>query len=128
MSHSEAHLRESENENQGTTEKLQKLGAKRHRYRIAGHFSAAPDRPGQNVLELAGEMLEGFGSLYLLMTSDKAAFGEVKGIGDAKVAQLHAVAELAKRFFASKLVRESAMENPQITRQYLQSLLAHQGA
>lgn len=81
---------------------------------------------GVNVMVLAQQMLQEFGSLYHLMTASKAAFSGIKGVGDAKLAQLHAIAELAKRFFASQLARENAMENPQVTRHYLQSLLAHQ--
>ncbi|MBE5253757.1 RadC family protein [Mixta mediterraneensis] len=81
---------------------------------------------GLNVMDLAQQMLQEFGSLYHIMTASKAAFSDIKGVGDAKLAQLHAIAELAKRFFASQLARESAMENPQVTRHYLQSLLAHQ--
>ncbi|UIL52562.1 MULTISPECIES: RadC family protein [Pantoea] len=82
--------------------------------------------PGQNVMALAQQILHEFGSLYQIMTASKEAFRGIKGVGEAKLAQLHAIAELAKRFFASQLARESTMENPQITRQYLQSLLAHQ--
>ncbi|WP_409075006.1 DNA repair protein RadC [Pantoea sp. C3] len=81
---------------------------------------------GVNVMVLAQQMLQEFGSLYHIMTASKAAFSGIKGVGDAKLAQLHAIAELAKRFFASQLARENAMENPQVTRHYLQSLLAHQ--
>lgn len=81
---------------------------------------------GLNVMALAQQMLQEFGSLYHIMSANKAAFSGIKGVGDAKLAQLHAIAELAKRFFASQLARESAMENPQVTRHYLQSLLAHQ--
>lgn len=81
---------------------------------------------GLNVMDLAQQMLQEFGSLYHIMTASKAAFSDIKGVGDAKLAQLHAIAELAKRLFASQLARESAMENPQVTRHYLQSLLAHQ--
>jgi len=82
--------------------------------------------PGQNVMALAQQIVQEFGSLYHIMTASKAAFSGIKGVGDAKLAQLHAIAELAKRFFASQLARESAMENPQVTRHYLQSLLARQ--
>ena len=77
--------------------------------------------PGQNVMALAQQIVQEFGSLYHIMTASKAAFSGIKGVGDAKLAQLHAIAELAKRFFASQLARESAMENPQVTRHYLQS-------
>lgn len=112
--------------NSGPREKLQKLGAHALSDTELLAIFLRTGSPGQNVIELAGQMLQEFGSLYQLMISGKAAFSNIKGVGDAKLAQLHAIAELAKRFFASKLARESVMENPQITRQYLQSLLAHQ--
>lgn len=82
----------------GPREKLRKLGAHALSDTELLAIFLRTGSPGQNVLELAGQMLDGFGSLYQLMTSDKAAFGEIKGVGDAKLAQLHAIAELAKRF------------------------------
>ncbi|MGK3143726.1 RadC family protein [Pantoea sp. C2G6] len=110
----------------GPREKLQRLGAHSLSDTELLALFLRTGSPGQNVLDLAGQMLQDFGSLYQLMTASKAAFTDVKGVGEAKLAQLYAVAELAKRFFASKLARESVMENPQVTRQYLQSMLAHQ--
>lgn len=81
---------------------------------------------GMNVMALAHFLLNQFGSLYHIMTATSAEFKDIKGVGAAKLAQLHAIAELARRFFASQMAREDVMENPQITRHYLQSVLAHQ--
>ncbi|MEQ4529770.1 MAG: DNA repair protein RadC [Mixta sp.] len=81
---------------------------------------------GKPVMALASELLDAFGSLYLLMSAEKSAFKAIKGIGDAKLAQLHAIAELGKRFFSAQLARENVLENPQLTQLYLQSVLAHQ--
>ncbi|RPE00978.1 JAB domain-containing protein [Candidatus Pantoea deserta] len=81
---------------------------------------------GMNVMTLAQQLLQRFGSLYHIMSAAPEAFKEIKGIGEAKLAQLHAIAELARRFFASQMAQEDVMANPQITRHYLQSVLAHQ--
>ncbi|ARJ41978.1 hypothetical protein B1H58_08030 [Pantoea alhagi] len=81
---------------------------------------------GKPVMALAHELLATFGSLYLLMSAEKSAFDTIKGVGNAKLAQLHAVAELGRRFFHAQLARENVLENPQLTQQYLQSVLAHQ--
>lgn len=81
---------------------------------------------GKPVLALADELLKTFGSLYRLMSAEKSAFRAIKGVGDAKLAQLHAVAELARRFFSAQMMQENALENPQVTQDYLQSVLAHQ--
>ena len=81
---------------------------------------------GVNVLMLARQMLNQFGSLYRIMTASQQELAEIKGIGAAKLAQLHAIAELGRRFFAAQLAQENVMENPQVTRHYLQSVLAHQ--
>lgn len=81
---------------------------------------------GVSVMTLAKQMLNEFGSLYRIMTASKQELTAIKGVGDAKLAQLHAIAELGRRFFAAQLARENVMENPQVTRHYLQSVLAHQ--
>lgn len=81
--------------------------------------------PGVHVLSLAENLLNEFGSLYRLISADYASFSHHKGLGVAKFAQLQATSELARRFYSSRLVQESAMLNPQVTREYLQALLAH---
>lgn len=82
--------------------------------------------PGIPVMELAAQLLREFGSLYRLMNAEASAFKSVKGIGQAKLSQLHAIAELGGRFFSAQMMREHVLENPQVTHQYLQSVLAHQ--
>lgn len=81
---------------------------------------------GTSVMVLAQQMLNEFGSLYRIMAASKEELTVIKGVGEAKMTQLHAIAELGRRFFASQLARENVMENPQVTRHYLQSVLAHQ--
>ena len=81
---------------------------------------------GTKVMVLAQQMLNEWGSLYRIMTASQEELGVMKGLGMAKITQLHAVTELGRRFFTSQLARENVMENPQVTRHYLQSVLAHQ--
>jgi DNA repair protein RadC len=81
---------------------------------------------GTTVMVLAQQMLNEWGSLYRIMTASQEELGVMRGLGMAKITQLHAVAELGRRFFTSQLARENVMENPQVTRHYLQSVLAHQ--
>lgn len=54
---------------------------------------------GVPVLALAQQLIDHFGSFYRLMTASRAEFDSVKGVGDAKYAQLNAIAELARRFY-----------------------------
>ncbi len=79
---------------------------------------------GMRVVSLAQYMLNQFGSLYNILSASAQELALIKGLGSAKITQLHAVAELGRRFFASQLARENVMENPQVTRHYLQSVLA----
>nr|WP_154325505.1 DNA repair protein RadC [Pantoea sp. 201603H] len=81
---------------------------------------------GCHVMMLAAQLLEDFGSLYQVMTADKQHLSAIKGVGDAKLTQLQAIAELGKRFFNAQLAREDTLANPHITHQFLQSVLAHQ--
>lgn len=81
---------------------------------------------GISVMVLARQMLNEFGSLYGILSANREQLANIKGVGVAKITQLQAVAETARRFFASQLARENVMENPQVTRDYLQSVLAHQ--
>lgn len=53
-----------------------------------------------HVMVLAEQLIRTFGSLYHLMTAKREAFNEIKGIGDAKYAQINAITELARRFYS----------------------------
>ncbi len=66
----------------------------------------------QDVLSYARALLQRFGSLYALLSADKAQLVAVDGLGLAKYAQLKGIAELARRYFSSQLVEEVALVTP----------------
>lgn len=80
----------------------------------------------KNVLVFAQELLGKFGSLSRLLSADFSQFEDVKGIGQAKYAQLNAVTELAKRYFSSRGVEELTFKNPDAVREFIQSQLTTQ--
>lgn len=73
---------------------------------------------GKDVLTLAKEMLENFGSLYGLLTSEYEQFSGVHGIGVAKFAQLKGIAELARRYYNVRMREESPLLSPEMTREF----------
>ncbi len=75
---------------------------------------------GCSAVDLARELLTGFGSLRVLLKADKDSFCSQKGLGAAKFAQLQAVLEMARRHQEEILFRESALTSPAHTRSYLQ--------
>lgn len=78
---------------------------------------------GKSAVDLARELLQGFGGLRALLTADQAAFCSHLGLGSAKFAQLQAVLEMARRHLAEQLKKEGALTSPELTRQYLQAKL-----
>lgn len=80
----------------------------------------------QDVLSYAQALLQRFGSLYALLSADKAQLIAVDGLGLAKYAQLKGIAELARRYFSSQLVEEAALVSPSTTREFLQSQLTEE--
>lgn len=79
--------------------------------------------PGVHVMALANQLLNEFGSLYSLMAASYDDFCAKKGLGISKYTQLQAAVELSRRYFNHQIVRENALTNPNVTREYLQSLL-----
>ncbi|MEZ8141233.1 hypothetical protein A1OO_06940 [Enterovibrio norvegicus FF-33] len=78
---------------------------------------------GMNAIELAGYLLEDFGSLRGLMQSNLAQFSQRKGLGSAKYAQLQAVLELSKRHLKEIMSHEDALTSPSHTARYLSAQL-----
>jgi DNA repair protein RadC len=78
---------------------------------------------GKSAVELAREMMAGFGSLSALLAADAAALTAVRGMGAAKYAQLHAVRELARRALRERLDRGCALSSPHAVRDYLRLTL-----
>ncbi|ROP56224.1 DNA replication and repair protein RadC [Enterobacter sp. BIGb0383] len=78
---------------------------------------------GKNVMTLARDLLQHFGSLYDLLSADLAEFHAIRGIGVAKYAQLRGVAELARRYYSVRVLAEQTLMSPELTREFLQSQL-----
>lgn len=75
------------------------------------------------VLAFAERLLSHFGSLHALLAADYSAFQSITGIGQAKFAQLNAIAELARRFYRSRGVKSLSLTHPDAVREYIQSQL-----
>jgi len=81
---------------------------------------------GKSAVDLARHLLHQFGSLRRLLEADQLTFSRQLGLGPAKFAQLQAVVEMARRYLAEKLRRDSVLENPLVVRDYLKSMLRHE--
>lgn len=80
-------------------------------------YFCVPERAVKDVLT-GKEMLENFGSLYGLLTSEYEQFSGVHGIGVAKFAQLKGIAELARRYYNVRMREESPLLSPEMTREF----------
>ena len=78
---------------------------------------------GLTAVDLARDLLGHFGGLRALLQADIGEFCNGKGLGTAKFAQLQAVLEMSRRHLRETLARDSALESPQQTRDYLTSCL-----
>jgi DNA repair protein RadC len=78
---------------------------------------------GKSAIDLAQELLVGFGSLRAMFEADLAQFCQHKGLGNAKYAQLQAVLEMARRHFFESLEHGQALTSPEATRAYLSDQL-----
>ena len=75
--------------------------------------------PGKSAVDLARELLAGFGGLAGLMGAGERRFCEVKGLGRAKYAQLMAVLELSRRYLETRIAEQDVLTSPEATRDYL---------
>ena len=79
--------------------------------------------PGKSVLTLSRDLLQHFGSLYGLLSANYKQFNQLNGIGVAKYAQIKGIAELARRYYSARLMEETSLLSPSLTREFLQSQL-----
>jgi DNA repair protein RadC len=77
---------------------------------------------GKSAVELARELLARFGGVGSLLGAGKALL-EIKGLGEAKSAQLSAAIELARRSLGERLREGSALTSPGAVRDYLRLAL-----
>ncbi len=80
---------------------------------------------GLTAVDLARQLLAGFGGLKPLLEASEEAFCQHKGLGPAKYTQLQAVLEMARRHLYEQLSRGDALCSVQQTRQYLTIQLQH---
>lgn len=80
--------------------------------------------PGCSAVDLARQLLSGFGSLRALLQAGQTEFCSRPGLGPAKYAQLQAVMEMGRRHLFEELKRGDALTSPGAVRDYLRSQLA----
>jgi DNA repair protein RadC len=80
---------------------------------------------GVTAVDLSRLLLNQFGSLHALMHANQVEFCKGHGLGSAKYVQLQAVLEMARRYLRESLESKSVINNPDDTRQFLKSQLAH---
>jgi DNA repair protein RadC len=79
---------------------------------------------GSSAVDLGRELIARFGSIGALLTADARELAAARGLGNAKLAQLQAVLELARRAIKHDLSRGSALSSPRSVRDYLQLTLS----
>jgi DNA repair protein RadC len=78
---------------------------------------------GLTAVDLARQLLDGFGGLKPLLQSSQSDFCQHRGLGTAKYAQLQAVLEMANRHLFEQISRGDALCSPAQTRQFLTAKL-----
>ncbi len=79
---------------------------------------------GKSAVDVARELLGRFGSVSALLEAGPASLAETPGLGSAKLAQLQAALELARRALREDLSSRDALSSPRAVRDYLRLLLS----
>ncbi|OFZ71607.1 MAG: hypothetical protein A2W04_02545, partial [Betaproteobacteria bacterium RBG_16_64_9] len=79
---------------------------------------------GASAVDLARELIARFGSIGALLAADAHMLAPARGLGSAKLAQLQAVLELARRALREELSRSSALSSPRAVRDFLRLALS----
>jgi DNA repair protein RadC len=79
---------------------------------------------GKSAVDLARQLLARFGSVSGLLEAVTVGVGEVAGLGSAKLAQLKAAMELARRALKEEISARDALSSPRAVRDYLRLALA----
>ena len=75
--------------------------------------------PSGPALDLSSRLLSRFGSLRKLLHAERQMLAREHGIGDARLAMLGALPELARRYFEETLPRGEAIRSPADTETFL---------
>lgn len=76
-------------------------------------------------IDLAARLLDRFGGVRQLLNAERELILREKGIGDARLARLLAVPELARRYYEESLPAGVAIKSPADTEAFLLSKLRH---
>ena len=79
---------------------------------------------GKSAIDLARDLIQHFGGLHGLLGAERGSFAAVKGLGNAKAAQLAAVLELARRCLREEMRTGDALTSPGAVRDYLRLALS----
>ena len=74
---------------------------------------------GKDAVTLARELLKHFGGLRGLLNADKKDLENIKGLGTAKIAQLLAATEIAKRQLKEEIVGKAVINGPEDVLEYI---------
>lgn len=80
---------------------------------------------GKTVIELAQEIIDKLGTFRNMVHTDDRIWKEFKGLGNAKLAQLKAALEIARRFDAQPVKkRDKFIDTPDIVRRYKKEMIS----
>jgi DNA repair protein RadC len=79
---------------------------------------------GKSAVDLARQLLGRFGSVSALLEAGSENLAGTPGLGSAKLAQLQAALELARRALKEEISSRDALASPRAVRDYLRLLLA----
>ncbi len=79
---------------------------------------------GKSAVDVARDLIARFGSVGMLLAADAHELAAEPGLGSAKLAQLRAVIELARRALREELSRGGALSSPRAVRDYLHLALS----
>jgi DNA repair protein RadC len=74
---------------------------------------------GKSAVDLARDLLTGFGSLNGIFTASREAMTAVHGMGDSKFVQLQAIFEMSRRALQEQMRERDTLTSPQAVRDYL---------
>jgi len=80
---------------------------------------------GKDAVSLGRDLINRFGGLRGLLNTDKKELEEVPGLGPAKIAQLLAAAEIAKRQLKEQVVNRIKIRGPEDLIEYLSTSMAN---
>lgn len=81
---------------------------------------------GKSAIELAQDLIDGFGGLPALIAANHTTFCAHHGLGDAKYAQLQAVLEMARRHYMAQLKEGALLTSTKAAVAVLTDKLAHE--